>query len=192
MRHLFTSFLLLFCALTANAALHVYVANTDQLLEQDTKITITDFQEEFGDLVATVTGQVRSDETNNLSVTITRTNPNVDDSFCAGGNCINTNNEATQNIAFRVSNPTESEIIIHYTPQTNGTETVSYTFSDGINPDIMLTIDFVCQAMAVENVSATPVQQGIFTILGQRIAVADFDLLPKGIYIVNGKKVIKQ
>lgn len=192
MRHLFTSFLFLFCALTANAALHVYVANTDQLLEQDTKITITEFQEEFGDLVATVTGQVRSDETNNLSVTITRTNPKTDDSFCAGGNCINTNNEPTQNIAFRVSNPAESEIIIHYIPQTNGTETVAYTFSDGINSDITLTIEFVCQTMAVENVSATPVQQGIFTILGQRIAVADFDLLPKGIYIINGKKVIKQ
>ena len=194
MRHLFTSFLFLFCALTANAALYVYVENTDQLLEQDTKITITEFKEEFGDLVATVSVFIHSDETTDLSATITRSNPAYDDTFCAGSNCVSTNHETTQQINFSApSNPgpgEEMKIDIHYTAPVAGKETIAYTFSDKINPDITLTIDFDCQAMAINNIEADRRLKGVYTILGQYIAEEVTSSLPKGIYIVNGRKQV--
>ena len=193
MKQFFTSIILSLCAITASASLHVYVKNTDTLLKGDTKITITEFEEEFGDWVATVNGQVRSDETHKISVTITRSNTDFEDSFCtSSGQCINSNKELTQNINFTVSNPMESDITIHYYPAATGTETIAYTFSDGVNPSITLTVDYTFQGLGIEEVQATQHTQGIYTILGQRIAATDLHDLPKGIYIVNGKKFIKQ
>ncbi|MGN1240205.1 MAG: hypothetical protein ACI4TV_04955 [Paludibacteraceae bacterium] len=195
MKKLFTSVLCMTMAIASHASLNVFInqaGDEGATLTEDTKITITEFVEEFGEITTEVSGNVNSNESNNLKVTIHRSDTVYFDSFCSGVNCIPTNNLFTQEIGFTVSNPTESVIRIHYNPIEEGTETISYTFSDGVNKDITLTVDYVYSATAFTQTEVNPTAKGIFTILGQRIAATSLDELPKGIYIVNGKKVVKQ
>ena len=195
MKKILTSVLCFSMAIASHASLNVFINQIGEegaSLTEDTKITITDFKEEFGEIAMLVIGTMKSDETQNIKVTIQRSDTVYFDSFCSGAKCVSTNRQFTQEIDYTVSTPAQSEITIHYEPVEEGTETISYTFSDGVNKDITLIVDFVYQATALAQTEVNPTAKGIFTILGQRIAATSLDELPKGIYIVNGKKVVKQ
>lgn len=195
MKKILTSLLCFMMAIASHASLNVFIHQIGEegaSLTEDTKITITDFKEEFGDIAMLVTGNMNSDETQNIKVTIHRSDTAYLDSFCAGAKCVSTNKQFAQEIDFTVSTPDQSDITIHYEPIEEGTETISYTFSDGINKAVTLIVDFVYQSTALEQTALNPTAKGIYTILGQRIVATSIEELPKGIYIVNGKKVVKQ
>jgi hypothetical protein len=80
----------------------------------------------------------------------------------------------------------------HYTPTEAGNEVISYEFNDGVNPSITLTIKYSYLMTAVENVETRPSSHVIYNVLGQKMPTTNISELPKGIYIINGKKYIKQ
>ena len=56
---------------------------------------------------------------------------------------------------------------------------ISYTFSDGINPEITLTVEFVYQATALEQTHCNPTAKGIYTVLGQRVLATSTSCFPQ-------------
>jgi hypothetical protein len=80
----------------------------------------------------------------------------------------------------------------HYTPMEAGEEVISYEFNDGVNPSITLTIQYSYKTTAVEDVEIRPTSNVIYNLLGQKMPTTEISELPKGIYIINGKKFIKQ
>ena len=195
MKKFFLFLTTLMLATTVSAKLNVYAYPIDSFLVGDTNMEIKEFHKYVitGKMQAEVLLRAYSDESNHLIVTIQRSDTTFIDEFCAGSLCRPSNKDFTQVVEYDVIDKVaDSEIQIHYSPTEEGTETVSYTFSDGVNPDITLSIDFVYQATALEQTEINPTAKGIYTILGQRIAATSLDELPKGIYIVNGKKVVKQ
>lgn len=196
MKKILTSLLCFMMAIASHASLNVFIHQIGEegasLTEDTTNITVTDFKEEWGEISMLVTGNMNSDETQNIKVTIHRSDTTYFDSFCSGATCVSTNSKFTQEIKYTVSTISEGVITIHYEPLEEGTETISYTFSDGINKAVTLIVDFVYQSTALEQTELNPTAKGIYTILGQRIVATSIEELPKGIYIVNGKKVVKQ
>jgi hypothetical protein len=140
-----------------------------------------------------VRGQLYSDESQNITVTITRKNMGIIDQFCAAGNCVPGNGDLTQVCEFVVGTmPMQRTWFTHYTPMEAGEEVISYEFNDGVNPTITLTINYSYLMTAVEDV-VTPQHNGkIYNLLGQEMPATSLSELPKGIYIINGKKYIKQ
>lgn len=174
------------------AALHVYVFPIDSTLTENTNMKCSEFKEEFGNITAEVDLRVYSDESSHIAVKIKRSATLFLDNFCAGQNCMGSNEELEQLIEYDIASVEQREVYIHCYAYEEGAETISYTFSDGVNPEITLTIEFVYQATALEQTEVNPTAKGIYTVLGQRVVATSIDELPKGIYIVNGKKVVKQ
>lgn len=175
------------------AALHVYAFPIDSTLTEDTYMRCSEFEEDtFGDISAEVRLRVFSDDATHITVKINRSNTLFSDNFCAGIKCMGSNEELEQLIEYDIASVEQREVVIHCYAYEEGAETISYTFSDGVNPEITLTIEFVYQATALEQTEVTPTAKGIYTVLGQRVVATSIDELPKGIYIVNGKKVVKQ
>ena len=175
------------------AALHVYAFPIDSTLSKDTYMQYSEFEEDvFGDISAEVRLRVFSDDAPHITVKINRSNTLFLDNFCAGRNCMGSNEELEQVLEYDIASVDQREVYIHCFAHTEGTETISYTFSDGVNPEITLTVEFVYQATALEQTHYNPTAKGIYTVLGQRVAATSIDELPKGIYIVNGKKVVIQ
>jgi hypothetical protein len=140
-----------------------------------------------------VKGQLYSDESQNITVTITRQNTGVIDQFCAAGNCVPGNGELNQVCEFTVGTAAfQRSWFTHYTPMDKGNEVISYEFNDGVNPSITLTIKYSYLMTAVEDVVAPQHSGKIYNLLGQLMPTTELSELPKGIYIINGKKVIKQ
>ena len=141
-----------------------------------------------------VRGQLYSDESQNITVTITRSSEGIIDQFCAAGNCVPGNGELSQVCEFTVgTQPFQRSWFTHYTPLEEGSETIVYTFNDGVNPTLTLTIKYSYKdETAVENVVALPTNNIIYSLLGQRMPTTNWDELPAGIYIINGKKYIKK
>jgi hypothetical protein len=61
-----------------------------------------------------------------------------------------------------------------------------------VNPAITLTIQYNYAMTAVENVVAPQYNGKIYNLLGQEMPSKNLNELPKGIYIINGKKFINQ
>ena len=203
MKKIFTSFFVLFAALSLQAALHltVYQVIDDEEvtteITQNTTLRITEYEwdEDLEEALMEVRGQLYSDESQNITVTITRQSTGIIDQFCAAGNCVSGNGELSQVCEFTIGSlPMQRSWFTHYTPLEEGTETIGYEFNDGVNPTITLTIKYSYkdENTAVENVVALPTNNIIFNLLGQRMPTTNWDELPSGIYIINGKKYIKQ
>jgi hypothetical protein len=140
-----------------------------------------------------VRGQLYSDESQNITVTITRQNTGVIDQLCAAGNCVPGNGELSQVCEFTIgSNTMMRSWFTHYTPMEAGKEVIKYEFNDGVNPAISLTIEYCYKTTAVEDVVLPQYNGKIYNLLGQEMQASDLSELPKGIYIINGKKYIKQ
>ena len=203
MKKIFTTFFVLLAALGLQAALHVTV---DQVIDdedvtteitQNTTIRITEYEwdEDLEEALMEVRGQLYSDESETITVTITRSSEGIYDQFCAAGNCIPGNEELTQVCEFTVGTAAfQRSWFTHYTPIEPSTEVIVYTFNDGVNPAIELTIRYSYEDddTAVEDVIARPNDNIIYNLLGQRMPTNELNELPAGIYIVNGKKIIKQ
>ena len=201
MKKLLTTILVLCAALSMQAALHLnyekWVDDEKVVTEvtENTTITITEYtwDEDLEEALMEVKGQLYSDESNKITVTIKRQNTGLIDQFCAAGNCVPGNGELNQVCEFVVGTMAmQRSWFTHYTPMEAGTEEISYEFSDGVNPAITLTIKYSYNTTAVEDVVAPQYNGRIYNLLGQEMPATEISELPKGIYIINGKKVIKQ
>lgn len=201
MKKIFTTIFVLSAALSMQAALHLnyekWVDDEQVITEvtENTTILVTEYEwdEDLEEALMEVRGQLYSDESQNISVTITRQSMDLIDQLCAAGNCVPGNGELTQVCDFTIgSNPMQRSWFTHYTPQEAGNEVISYEFNDGVNPTITLTIKYSYLMTAVENVVVPQHNGKIYNLLGQEMPATSLSELPKGIYIINGKKYIKQ
>ena len=201
MKKIFTTIFAFCAAFSMQAGLHLSV---NQMIDdeevateitENTTITVTEYEwdEDLEEATMGVTGQLYSDESQNITVTITRQSMGIIDQLCAAGNCVPGNGELTQVCEFVVGTmEMQRSWFTHYTPIEASNEEISYEFNDGMNPAITLTIKYSYLMTAVENVSTTQTNGKIYNLLGQEMPTTELSELPKGIYIINGKKYIKQ
>ena len=201
MKKFLTTVLVLCAALSMQAGLHLNYEKwegDEQVITEvteSTTILVTEFEwdEDLEEALMEVRGQLYSDESQNITVTITRQSTGVIDQFCAAGNCVPGNGELNQVCEFVVgAMEMQRSWFTHYTPMEAGEEVISYEFNDGVNPAITLTIKYSYLMTAVEDVVAPQYNGKIYNLLGQEMPVSELNELPKGIYIINGKKYIKQ
>ena len=201
MKKFLSTIFVLCTALSMQAALHLNYEKWEgdekvvTEVTQNTTITITEYEwdEDLEEALMEVRGQLYSDESQNITVTITRLNTGVIDQFCAAGNCVPGNGELNQVCEFVIgAMEMQRSWFTHYTPMEAGEEVISYEFNDGVNPTITLTIKYSYLMTAVENVVSPQHNGKIYNLLGQEMPVSELNELPKGIYIINGKKYIKQ
>ena len=201
MKKFLSTIFVLCIALSTQAALHLNYEKWEgdekvvTEVTQNTTITITeyDWDEDLEEALMEVRGQLYSDESQNITVTITRQSTGVIDQFCAAGNCVPGNGELNQVCEFVVgAMEMQRSWFTHYTPIEASNEEISYEFNDGVNPTITLTIKYSYLMTAVENVVSPQHNGKIYNLLGQEMPVSELNELPKGIYIINGKKYIKQ
>ena len=201
MKKFLSTIFVLCAALSMQAALHLNYEKWEgdekvvTEVTQNTTITITEYEwdEDLEEALMEVRGQLYSDESQNITVTITRQSTGVIDQFCAAGNCVPGNGELNQVCEFVVgAMEMQRSWFTHYTPMEAGEEVISYEFNDGLNPAITLTIKYSYLMTAVEDVVAPQYNGKIYNLLGQEMPVSELNELPKGIYIINGKKYIKQ
>ena len=201
MKNFLSTIFVLCIALSTQAALHLNYEKWEgdekvvTEVTQNTTITLTEYEwdEDLEEALMEVRGQLYSDESQNITVTITRQSTGVIDQLCAAGNCVPGNGELNQVCEFVIgAMEMQRSWFTHYTPMEAGEEVISYEFNDGVNPTITLTIKYSYLMTAVENVVAPQYNGKIYNLLGQEMPVSELNELPKGIYIINGKKYIKQ
>ena len=201
MKKFLSTIFVLCIALSTQAALHLNYEKWEgdekvvTEVTQNTTITITEYEwdEDLEEALMEVRGQLYSDESQNITVTITRQSTGVIDQLCAAGNCVPGNGELNQVCEFVVgAMEMQRSWFTHYTPMEAGEEVISYEFNDGVNPAITLTIKYSYLMTAVEDVVAPQYNGKIYNLLGQEMPSTELSELPKGIYIINGKKYIKQ
>ena len=201
MKKILTTVIVLCAALGMQAGLHLNYEKwegdekvvTD--VTENTTISVTEYEwdEDLEEALMEVRGQLYSDESQNITVTITRQNIGVIDQFCAAGNCVPGNGELNQVCEFTVGTAAfQRSWFTHYSPTEAGKEVIKYEFNDGVNPAISLTIEYCYKTTAVEDVVLPQYNGKIYNLLGQEMPATDLSELPKGIYIINGKKYIKQ
>lgn len=199
MKKIFTTLFLAGMMLSAHAALGLSFVTLDENEEEvitnvtkDTTIVVSNYEEDFfgdGGMIMSLNGYITT-TSKTLKVTIDRPSSDIKDEFCLGG-CYASNNATKQELNINISKETEN-FITHFYPTTDGVTTITYTFNDGVNPAIALTVQYSYMTSSVENTIA---QQGngiIYNLLGQQMQTTNLNELPKGIYIINGKKFIKQ
>ena len=201
MKKFLSTIFVLCIALSTQAVLHLNYEKWEgdekvvTEVTQNTTITITEYEwdEDLEEALMEVRGQLYSDESQNITVTITRQSTGVIDQFCAAGNCVPGNGELNQVCEFVVgAMEMQRSWFTHYTPMEAGEEVISYEFNDGVNPTITLTIKYSYLMTAVEDIVAPQYNGKIYNLLGQEMPSTELNELPKGIYIINGKKYIKQ
>lgn len=203
MKKIYTTILLLGMAISMSASFHLTIEKwvEDDLVStditKDTTIVVSEYEydEDLEEATMGVEGVMYSDETENITVSITRSATGIFDQFCAAGNCVPGNSELTQELNFTVGTLSSMRRwFTHYTVYEAGTETIAYTFDDGINPTLTLTVKYSYndENTAVEDIVVRPTDNAIYNLLGQRMPTNELSELPAGIYIVNGKKIIKQ
>lgn len=203
MKKIYTTILLLGMAISMSASFHLTIEKwvEDDLVSidvtKDTTIIVTEYEydEDLEEATMGVEGVMYSDESQQITVSITRSAEGIFDQFCAAGNCVPGNSELTQELEFTIgSMASMRRWFTHYTVYEAGTETIVYSFNDGINPALTLTVkySYMDEDTAVDNVVVLPTNNIIYNLLGQRMPTTNWEDLSTGIYIINGKKYIKQ
>ena len=203
MKKFYTTILLLGMTISMSASFHLTIEKwvEDDLVSidvtKDTTIIVTEYEydEDLEEATMGVEGVMYSDESQQITVSITRSAEGIFDQFCAAGNCVPGNSELTQELEFTIgSMASMRRWFTHYTVYEAGTETIVYTFNDGINPALTLTVkySYMDEDTAVDNVVVLPTNNIIYNLLGQRMPTTNWEDLSAGIYIINGKKYIKQ
>lgn len=196
MKKFLSTFFLASMMLSAYAGLGLTFVTVDEneedivtTITKDTTFIVTNYEEDWdGNPEMTAKGEVSS-TSNKITVTIERSAEGLNDQFCLGA-CLQGNGEKTQ-----VEELTLGPVNIwlaHFYPTEPSETTIAYTFDDGVNPTITLTIKYSYLMTAVENVVSPQHNGKIYNLLGQEMPVSELNELPKGIYIINGKKYIKQ
>lgn len=203
MKKIYTTILLLGMAISMSASFHLTIEKwvEDDLVSidvtKDTTIIVTEYEydEDLEEATMGVEGVMYSDESQHITVSITRSAEGIFDQFCAAGNCVPGNSELTQELEFTIgSMASMRRWFTHYTVYEAGTETIVYSFNDGINSALTLTVkySYMDEDTAVDNVVVLPTNNIIYNLLGQRMPTTNWEDLSAGIYIINGKKYIKQ
>ena len=203
MKKIYTTILLLGMAISMSASFHLTIEKwvEDDLVSidvtKDTTIIVTEYEydEDLEEATMSVEGVMYSDESQQITVSITRSAEGIFDQFCAAGNCVPGNSELTQELEFTIgSMASMRRWFTHYTVYEAGTETIVYSFNDGINPALTLTVkySYMDEDTAIDNVVVLPTNNIIYNLLGQRMPTTNWEDLSAGIYIINGKKYIKQ
>lgn len=203
MKKFYTTILLLGMAISMSASFHLTIEKwvEDDLVSidvtKDTTIIVTEYEydEDLEEATMGVEGVMYSDESQQITVSITRSSEGIFDQFCAAGNCVPGNSELTQELEFTIgSMASMHRWFTHYTVYEAGTETIVYSFNDGINPALTLTVkySYMDEDTAIDNVVVLPTNNIIYNLLGQRMPTTNWEDLSAGIYIINGKKYIKQ
>ena len=167
MKKIFTTVIVLAVALGMQASLHISIEQwvgedlVTTNITKDTTIVVTEYEydEDLEEALMEVRGQLYLDESQNITVTITRKNTGIIDQFCAAGNCVPGNGELTQVCEFTVGTADfQRSWFTHYTPIEPSTEVIVYTFNDGVNPTIKLTVRYSYEddETTVEEVIARP------------------------------------
>ena len=198
MKKIFTTLFLASMMLSAHAALGLSIVTVDENedettinITKDTTIVVTDYEEDFfsGEIVMSLNGSVSTSSTH-LDVTISRSVAGLKDEFCLG-QCYTGNGQLQQTLSLDLTS-TVTGWFAHFYPVEAGTSAITYTLNDGVNPASALTVKYSYLTSAVEDVVAPQHQGKIYNLLGQEMPAAELSDLPKGIYIINGKKYIKQ
>ena len=203
MKKIYTTILLLGMTISMSASFHLTIEKwvEDDLVSidvtKDTTIIVTEYEydEDLEEATMGVEGVMYSDESQQITVSITRSAEGIFDQFCAAGNCVPGNSELTQELEFTIGSMASMRSwFTHYTVYEAGTETIVYSFNDGINPALTLTVkySYMDEDTAVDNVVVLPTNNIIYNLLGQRMPTTNWEDLSAGIYIINGKKYIKQ
>lgn len=203
MKKFYTTILLLGMTISMSASFHLTIEKwvEDDLVSidvtKDTTIIVTEYEydEDLEEATMGVEGVMYSDESQQITVSITRSAEGIFDQFCAAGNCVPGNSELTQELEFTIgSMASMRRWFTHYTVYEAGTETIVYSFNDGSNPALTLTVkySYMDEDTAVDNVVVLPTNNIIYNLLGQRMPTTNWEDLSAGIYIINGKKYIKQ
>lgn len=196
MKKFLSTFFLASMMLSAYAGLGLTFVTVDEneedivtTITKDTTFIVTNYEEDWdGNPEMTAKGEVSS-TSNKITVTIERSAEGLNDQFCLGA-CLQGNGEKTQ-----VEELTLGPVNIwlaHFYPTEPSETTIAYTFDDGVNPAITLTIKYSYLMTAVENVVSPQHNGKIYNLLGQEMPTTELSELPNGIYIINGKKYIKQ
>ena len=196
MKKFLSTFFLASMMLSAYAGLGLTFVTVDEneedivtTITKDTTFIVTNYGEDWdGNPEMSAKGQVSS-TSDKITITIERSAEGLNDQFCLG-TCLQGNGEKIQ-----VEELTLGPVNIwlaHFYPTEPSETTIAYTFDDGVNPSITLTIKYSYLMTAVENVVAPQYNGKIYNLLGQEMHATSLSELPKGIYIINGKKVIKQ
>lgn len=198
MKKIFTTLFMASMLLTAHAGMGLSISYWDENDEEvitkitkDTAIVVTEYEEDFisGKNVMSLNGYV-TPANKKLNITIERSATTLNDQFCLGS-CYQGNGELKQELSIDLFSAT-GDWQTHFFPTEPGTITISYTFNDGVNPAITLTVKYSYLTSAVENIVAPQPNGVIYSILGQQMPSQNIDDLPAGIYIINGKKYIKK
>ena len=201
MKKIFTVLGVLCMAMAMQASLHLTIdqwVDDEQVsiaITKDTTIVVTEFEddEDMDEATMEVRGKMYSDESDSIVVTVTRSADGIIDQFCAANNCVPGNGEKNQELSFQLGSlDSERTWFAHYTAIAVGVETITYSFNDGVNPAVTMTVEYNYAGTAVENVVVLPSHQCIYNLLGQRMSANNLSELPAGIYVINGKKYIKQ
>lgn len=196
MKKFLSTFFLASMMLSAYAGLGLTFVTVDEneedivtTITKDTTFIVTNYEEDWdGNPEMSAKGQVSS-TSDKITVTIERSAEGLNDQFCLGA-CLQGNGEKIQ-----VEELTLGPVNIwlaHFYPTEPSETTIAYTFDDGVNPAITLTVKYSYLMTAVEDVVAPQYNGKIYNLLGQEMPATDLSELPKGIYIINGKKYIKQ
>lgn len=196
MKKFLSTFFLASMMLSAYAGLGLTFVTVDEneedivtTITKDTTFIVTNYEEDWdGNPEMSARGQVSS-TSDKITVTIERSAEGLNDQFCLGA-CLQGNGEKIQ-----VEELTLGPVNIwlaHFYPTEPSETTIAYTFDDGVNPAITLTVKYSYLMTAVEDVVAPQYNGKIYNLLGQEMPATDLSELPKGIYIINGKKYIKQ
>ena len=201
MKKIYTTILLLGMTISMSASFHLTIEKwvEDDLVSidvtKDTTIIVTEYEydEDLEEATMGVEGVMYSDESQQITVSITRSAEGIFDQFCAAGNCVPGNSELTQELEFTIgSMASMRRWFTHYTVYEAGTETIVYSFNDGINPALTLTVkySYMDEDTAVDNVVVLPTNNIIYNLLGQRMPTTNWEDLSAGIYIINGRKTV--
>lgn len=202
MKKILTTIIVLCAALSMQAALHLNYEKWEgdekvvTEVTENTTVIVTEYHwdDDLEVDIMELRGQLYSDESETITITITRQNTGLVDQFCAAGNCVFGNGELTQVLEFTIGSAAfQRTWFTHYTPSQAGEEVIVYTFDDGVNATIALTVKYNYISSDVESVVVPSAGDNvIYSILGQKMQGSDLSELPAGIYIINGKKYIKK
>ena len=159
-------------------------------ITKDTTFIVTNYEEDWdGNPEMTAKGQVSS-SSSKITMTIERSAEGLNDQFCLGG-CLQGNGKKKEVVDITLTS--ENNIwLAHFYPTEPSETIISYKFDDGVNPAITLTVKYSYLMTAIEDVVAPQYNGIIYNLLGQQMQTTSLNELPKGIYIINGKKFIKQ
>jgi hypothetical protein len=197
MKKFLSTFFLASMMLSAYADLGLTFVTVDEneedietTITKDTTIIVTNYEEDWdGNPEMTAKGKVSS-TSNKITITIERSAEGLNDQFCLGS-CLQGNGKKTQ-VEELTLGSANNIWFAHFYPTEPSETTIAYTFDDGVNPAITLTIKYSYKTTAVEDVEIRPTSNVIYNLLGQKMPTTEISELPKGIYIINGKKFIKQ